>query len=336
MRRIIHYHWERRSKAFWLPLVGFLLVLATVITVMDYIPRQAVHASATDWPTFLGNNARTDYNAAETTINPTTAPHLKIHWRAFTAAHALITTQVIEANSVLYWGSWDGVMHATDPNTGQSLWTTSLSTTPGGCSKKPNATDLSFVASWQVPRSDMVGQDDDFGSTPTLFSATINGVAHAMLGIVNKDGYYYALDRNNISAGPLWKVRMSVGGAAPAKNASIPSAAYDGTYLYTAGSGTTIGGQSCPGSLQKLDPNSGAVLWADCLPAAVLAPVFGVPGLVVVGAGNSMDVVDANTGQILFTYQDTVTSGGFWGAAMISKAVLFEGSKSGTLFAFGL
>ncbi len=481
--RYLARHLRCRSGVYWLPLVGLVLVLTTVVTVVSFIPRQTARAAATDWTTFLGNNAHTGYDSIETTINTTTAPNLKLHWMAATTAHALITTEVVVANNMLYWGSWDGVMHATDPNTGQSLWTTSLSTTPGGCSKKPkgvissvtvatvpingtatsvlfvgagaanlyalnaqtgtiiwqtnlennpaaflysstvvyngsvyigvastgdcplvtgevvrvdastgqiqntfvlvpsgcigssvwgtpaideqtgmlyfgtgnaaistctqpipygqsvvelNAANLSIVASWKVPISDTVGKDDDFGSSPTLFPTTINGVSYNMLGMVNKDGYYYALDRTNISAGPLWKVKVSVGGAAPAKNASIPAAAYDGSALYAAGSGTTIGTQSCLGSLQKLDPSTGAVLWADCLSAAVLAPTFAVPGLVVVGSGNRMDVVDSNTGQILYTYQDIATNGGFWGAATISNGVLYEGSKSGTLFAFGL
>ena len=477
-------HLQCWLKAFWLPLVGSVLVLATVLAGVTFIPGQAAHAAPTNWKTFLGSNSRTGYDSAETIINSTNASNLKLHWTASTTAHAKIADEVMVANGMLYWGSWDdGVLHATDPNTGQSLWTTSLSTTPGGCSKKPkgvissvtvatvtingtatsvlfvgagaanlyalnahtgaiiwqtnlqnnpaaflysstafykgsvyigvastgdcplvqssvvrikastgqiqntfkvvpdgclggavwgtpaidnqtgkiyfgtgnagatsctlpmplgqavvelNATNLSLVASWQVPKSDIVGQDDDFGSSPTLFQATINGVSHAMLGIVNKDGYYYALDRTNISAGPLWKVKISVGGSEPATNASISAAAYDGTALYAAGSGTTIGAQSCLGSLQKLDPSTGAVLWADCLSAPVLAPTFAVPGLVIVGSGNSMDVVDSKTGQILYTYQDTMTNGSFWGAATISNGMLYEGSKSGNLFAFGL
>ena len=484
MRSMVR-HLQRRPGVLWLPLIGFALVLGTVIGVVSYMPRQAAHAATTrDWATFLGSNSRTGYNRVETIINPTTAPNLKLLWTASAAQNSLITAEVIVDNNILYWGSWDGVMHGTDPNTGQQLWATSLSTTPGGCSNKAKgvisspvvakvsiggtvtpvlfvgagaanlyalnahtgailwqtnlqnnpaafiyaspayyngslyvgvastgdcplvtgevvqvnastgqvqntfalvpsgcigssvwgapaidpqtgmlyfatgnadlktctqpvpysqaivelkAADLSYVASWQIPPSDIVGSDDDFGSSPTLFHATINGVSHKMLGVVNKDGYYYALDRNNISAGPLWKTRISIGGPAPGKGASIPAAAYDGTGLYAAGSQTTIGTQTCAGSLQKLDPNTGVAIWADCLSAAVLAPTFAVPGLVVVGSGNSMDVVDSNTGNILYTYQDTSTSNsGFWGAATIANGILYEGSKSGHLFAFGL
>jgi outer membrane protein assembly factor BamB len=85
-----------------------------------------------------------------------------------------------------------------------------------------------------------------------------------------------------------------------------------------------------------LDPNTGTVLRADCLNGSVLAPTLAVPGLVVVGAGNSMDVVDSQTGQILFTYTDTTTNGDFWGAATISGGILYDESKSSMLFAFRL
>lgn len=480
MKRIIHAL-HRQRKVLWLPLVSFAVVFATVFSILSYTPRQSAHANSPDWATFLGSNAHTDYNAAETAINPSNAPKLSVLWSMPSATKAIVTAQMIMANGMLYWGSWDGVMHASDPATGNQLWSTMLSTTPGGCSNKSkgvisspvvatvpingsptstlfigagaanlyaldaltgqilwqtnlqnnaaafiyasptyyngslyigvastgdcplvigevvqvnastgqvqntftlvpngcigssvwgaitvdettgmlylgtgnadlntcpqsipyaqalvelNASNLSLVAYWQVPPSDLVGVDDDFGSAPTLFSATINGVPYSMVGIVNKDGDYYAFDRTNISAGPLWKVRVSVGGSAPAKNASIPSATYDGSYLYVAGSETTIGGQTCAGSLQQLDPATGNVLWADCLSASVLAPVFGVPGLLVIGSGAAMDVVNASNGQILYTYQDTGSNSGFWGAAMISGGVIYEGSKSGTLFAF--
>src|SRR5258707_3990406 len=481
--RHIFRHLQHRPIVYWLPFIVFVLVFTTVLAVTSYLPRQAAHAASTDWTTFLGSNARTGYDSAETIINPTTAPNLKLHWTASTVNHALITTEVMTANGMLYWGSWDGVVHASDPNTGNDLWTANLGTRPGGCSNKPkgvissvtvatvpikgiptsvvfvgsgpaslfaldalkgtilwqttlssdpasflysstaiyngsiyigvastgdcplvqgevdridastgliqntfkvvpdggcqggsvwgaptideqtgmlyvgtgnvdkksctqplllgdaivelNAADLSMVASWPLPVADR-GQDTDYGSTPTLFQATINGVSHAMLGMANKNGYYYALDRTNISAGSLWKVRVSLGGAAPAKAGSIAASAYDGTSLYVAESGTTIGGLACAGSLRKVDPSSGAFLLEDCLPGAVLAPTLAVPGLVIVGAGKNMDVVNSQTGQILYTYTDTATNGGFWGAATISNGVLYEGSKSGHLFAFGL
>jgi hypothetical protein len=38
--------------------------------------------------------------------------------------------------------------------------------------------DLSFVNAWPVPADQQAEGDADFGSTPTLFQATISGVTH--------------------------------------------------------------------------------------------------------------------------------------------------------------
>jgi outer membrane protein assembly factor BamB len=485
MRNIVR-QLRHRPKLFGLSLVGFLLVLAIVVGVMSYFPSQAARAASNGWTTFLGSNARTGYDAAETTINTTTAPNLNLHWTFSNPLHAQITAEVMAANGMLYWGSWDGVLHASNPATGKDVWKTSLATRPGGCSKRPkgvissvtvatvpingtptsvvfvgsgpatlyaldalngtiywqtilssdpasfiysstalyqgsiyvgvastgdcplvqaevarldastgvvqnifktvpdggcigasvwgapaideqagkiyfgtgnvdhksctlpmplgdslielNTADLTKVASWPLPKGER-GQDTDYGSNPTLFQATINGVSHAMVGIVNKNGYYYALDRTNIAAGPLWNVRISVGGAQPSKNATIAAGAYDGTNLYVAGSLTMLTDPKCistAGSLRALDPSTGAILWEDCLTGPVLAPVVAVPGLLIVGVGNTMIVVDSSTGNTLYSYQDTLLNGNFWGAALISNGVLYEGSRSGTMFAFGL
>src|SRR5713226_9275584 len=136
MRDIVR-HLRHRPKTFGLPLVGFLLVLATMVAVVSYFPRQAAHATATNWKTFLGSNARTSFDAAETTINTTTASNLKLHWTFSNPLHAQITAEVMVANGMLYWGDWNGVLHASDPATGNDIWTASLATRPGGCSLRP-------------------------------------------------------------------------------------------------------------------------------------------------------------------------------------------------------
>jgi outer membrane protein assembly factor BamB len=197
-----------------------------------------------------------------------------------------------------------------------------------------NASNLLLVASWQLDTNPSL--DYDVGSTPTLFNATINNVPHAMVGFVGKDGNYYAFDRANVGAGPLWKVAISIGGSSPETgNGSIASSSYDGTTLYVAGGITTIGGNKCSGSLRALNPNTGAFLWQMCLGSPVLDSVISVPGLVVVGWAKNLYVVDSATGQKLFSYVDSTSNARFWGAATISNGVLYIGSRSGKVFAFG-
>ncbi len=472
---------KREARQYWILMGGLalLFVLSLVVAGIVQMPRQAAHAAAGDWPTFLGNNARTGYNGQETTINPSTAPNLKLLWTASTSGH--ISSEPLMVNGVLYWGSWDGLFHATDPTSGKDIWTKNLGQKPGSCGQtygivgtatvasitvngtptqavfvaggqddvtaldtsngniiwqtnlgnnkaeflygsisvyngsvyvgvssfgdcpliqgqvvqlnattgaiqntfnvvpngcvggavwgsltideatgmlyfgtgngspksclkteplasaivELNASNLSLVSSWQVTTNPSL--DYDIGSTPTLFNATINGNPHQMVGFVSKDGNYYAFDRTNIGAGPLWKSVISIGGSGPESgDGSISASSYDGTYLYQAGGITTINGTKCNGSLRALDPNTGNYIWQMCLSSPVLDPVISVPGLVVVGFGKNMYVVNSATGQKLFSYVDTTSNARFWGAATISNGVLYDGSRSGKLFAFGL
>ena len=191
-----------------------------------------------------------------------------------------------------------------------------------------NAATLKFVAAWQVPASDMT-PDGDFGSSPTFFNATIGGVFHKMVGLVNKNGIYYAFDRKNISAGPLWKVRL---GTNPGP--SLSSSAWDGTTLYVAAATTTIGGSNCIGSLRALNPASGAFLWEDCLNFDPIGPVIGVPGLVELGVGTSIMIFDTTNGNQLFKYSDTNKNSNFEGPGTISNGVLYHGNLDGNLYAF--
>ncbi len=109
---------------------------------------------------------------------------------------------------------------------------------------------------WQVPREQQNG-DSDFGTTLTLFQETINGVSTNMVGAANKDGIYYAFDRSNIGAGPVWEVRIAVNGECPqCGGGSVSSSAWDGHTLYMAGGKTTINGEACRGSVRALNPNT--------------------------------------------------------------------------------
>jgi len=76
-----------------------------------------------DWPTYLADNGRSGYNKNETSITAATAPGLKQHWMYH--AKNYISTQPMEAFGMIYWGSWDGLEHATDLN-GREVWATPL------------------------------------------------------------------------------------------------------------------------------------------------------------------------------------------------------------------
>jgi glucose dehydrogenase len=50
---------------------------------------------------------------------------------------------------------------------------------------------------YQIFKNHQQGDDSDFGSTPNLFSIVKNGITHQAIGVGNKNGYYYILNRQN-------------------------------------------------------------------------------------------------------------------------------------------
>ncbi len=470
-------HTSRKGIRFTSPggygLAIAILIILTLAMSMVAVP---VFAQSSDWPTFMGSNARTDYNGSESVINRKTAPNLKLRWSV--KAGGSVSSQVVEANGLIYWGSGDGLEHATNPSTGVDMWATNLGQTSGKCvqnqgvtstatvanvnlngqmtpvvfvgggnvqlyalngntgaiiwqtplgtqpdnflygstavyngsiyigvsslgdcplvqgqvvqvnettglvqnvfnvvptgctgasvwdtptidevtgilyvgtgnpgkcsSAEPyasaivalNASDLSLVNYWQVPSSQQIA-DGDFGSTPTLFTATIHGQMHDMIGLEHKNGIYYAFDRASISSGPLWQARIAKTPPLHSGEVSISSSAWDGTNLYVAGAASSINGQKCQGNLRALNPGTGAVLWKVCLKGVVFNPVMAVPGLVETGSSSSLYIFNSSTGKQLFTDPDPSRQADFWGAATIINGMLFQGNMDGTLYVFG-
>ena len=451
-------------------LIVLMLVFVLIGTMSVLLRQQVARAQDGDWPTFLGNDGHTNFNSAETIINPATAPNLKLRWSHKISSH--ISTQPIVANGLLYWGSYDGFEHASnlsdgsdlwktnlgqstdcrnqihgvlstaavasvqiggvsktvvfvgggdanlyalDANSGTIIWQTALGTSPntflyssptvfngsvymgvsahadcskiqgyvvqlealtgtiqhtfnvvpagcvggsvwssptidvntgtlyfssserGLCNKHEkmmdalialNASDLSLIGFWQIPAAEMIN-DGDFGSSPTLFTALINGTSHNMVGLANKNGIYYAFDRANISAGPLWELRL-----ATPPGPSSSSSAWDGTTLYVAAGTATVNGTSCAGTLSALNPATGVPLWQDCLNYDARSSVTSVAGLVEVAVGTSMIVVDTTTGNQLFSFQDANRKSNFLGPGSISNGVLYQANMDGIMYAF--
>jgi polyvinyl alcohol dehydrogenase (cytochrome) len=202
---------------------------------------------------------------------------------------------------------------------------------------------LHLLGSWQVPPAMLPGQDSDFGSTPTLFSARIGGVGHRMVGLQNKNGFYYAFDRYAISRGPLWRDRLAGSGNCPeCGTGDISPSAYNGHLLFIGSEQTRIGRVTCAGSIRAVRPSTGQVVWADCLQGgAVLGAVTVVPGLAFVDAGSTVYAVGTNRGTIVWSYRDTnggsgFWAAGFWGAPTVSGGRVYAGNQDGNLYAFGI
>jgi hypothetical protein len=192
------------------------------------------------------------------------------------------------------------------------------------------------MGSWQVPAAQL-GPDSDFGSTPTLFPATIGGAVHHLVGAANKNGIYYALDEANINNGPVWTAQIAVGGPGPESgDGSISPSAWDGTTLYVGGGNTTIGGQSCQGGLRALNPATGAFIWERCMTdGPVMGSVTVVPGVVAVGEGTALWLMATSDGHDLFKTWDLTTNSKYYAGPTIANGVVYIANKDGNLYAYG-
>jgi polyvinyl alcohol dehydrogenase (cytochrome) len=145
--------------------------------------------------------------------------------------------------------------------TGQSLYNESI------VRLDPNT--LNVLDWWQIPSAQQIN-DSDFGSSPTVWTATINGVSTPMVGACNKNGIFYALAQDDLSAGPVWQTQITVPYPGGTKLCDS-SAVYDGNQLIIGGgAATTINGTTYAGSVQSLNPATGVPNWQTGLPATIV------------------------------------------------------------------
>jgi outer membrane protein assembly factor BamB len=195
---------------------------------------------------------------------------------------------------------------------------------------KLNAADLSVEDCWQVPASQQE-PDGDFGASPVLMDPS-NG-AH-LLAVPNKNGILYVLNRNSLTSGPVWEMRLGTG------TTQVASAAWDGTNLYVAGGPTTLqDGTTCKNaSLYSLQGASGAINWERCLPRHATDPPFLTPGLVFLGDAANIVAFSATGGTQEFAFHDP--AGGptdlFLGPPVVIDGRLYEGNMDGNLWCLGL
>jgi outer membrane protein assembly factor BamB len=195
-----------------------------------------------------------------------------------------------------------------------------------------NGQTLTRQSYWQLPQDEAI-VDSDFGGSPTLFTADINGVETPMVGACNKNGYYYALAQNDLRAGPVWSWQMTN----PYKflNGECDSAAiFDGTNLIEGGgAGTTINGVTYAGSVQSLNPATGQPIWQTGLPGGVIgSPTEDGAGVVsaqvFMSSTNQTGVylLDASTGAIIDSIVLPSTS--LFGQAVFANNDLLIGGQS--------
>ncbi len=193
-----------------------------------------------------------------------------------------------------------------------------------------DATTLKVKSSWQTPPSQSI-LDGDWGTTPSLFT---DASGRQLVGAANKNGLFYAFDRGQLDAGPVWMQRIAIGGGCPdCGEGSVSTPAFAEGRIFMGGGKAIIAGQARTGFVQAIDPANGAVTWERPFEHAVMPALTWVHGMVVGGIGPDLVVMSAADGSVLFTAH---TGPETYSAPSSAEGMLFVGSLDGSLWAFGL
>jgi polyvinyl alcohol dehydrogenase (cytochrome) len=213
---------------------------------------------------------------------------------------------------------------------------------------KLSPSTMRITSIWQVPLSQH-GPDSDFGASPMLFSATIGGVTRQLVGAENKNGVYYALNRDDLAAGPVWSYaaenRAALGSSACEDINTISSSAWAGPGSPIMVAGLAASGSSCIGTVAALNPSNGQPEWQIPLQGSIEGALTQIPGLVAVGSGATVDLLSSATGKVLFSYTEPskpqpkgvilgAPAGEFWAPPTIVGNTLYIANQDGALRAF--
>jgi polyvinyl alcohol dehydrogenase (cytochrome) len=223
---------------------------------------------------------------------------------------ALLNTDYTMPAGQVGAGVWSSV--ATD---GATVWATTGSTNPPPAPQgesysvvQLDASTLTETGVWTIPASDRKF-DSDFGASPTLFTATLAGNPTQMVGACNKNGYFYAFNATNVSAGPVWRTRIGKASTGSGVDACLSAAIWNGSHLFIGGNPVTLNGTSYRGSVAELDPATGSILWQTGLPGVILgSPTMNASGVIAAStyecagaAANSTYLIDSSDGSVVAT-----------------------------------
>jgi outer membrane protein assembly factor BamB len=179
-----------------------------------------------------------------------------------------------------------------------------------------------------------VDNDDlAFGAVPNLFEAEIGGAVREVVGIGNKDGTYYVLDRDGVNEltgriEPYWSANVVPGG--PIGGIIGAASIGDGMAVFSTGFGFSVTRPQKP-AVHALDLRDGSVLWQDASVDSSYAPCMGVPGLALCGGTPrpNVNVFARAGGTLLKSVQAAPVPSGVSAGATIVGGQMFVGAGTG-------
>jgi polyvinyl alcohol dehydrogenase (cytochrome) len=205
---------------------------------------------------------------------------------------------------------------------------------------------------YQAYHTTGVGQDLVFGSTPNLFTMDVNNVPTPVIGVGNKNGTYFVLNRqsgelldNYIIGTPYSQYRVALGNA----TSNALAEGIRGLAGYTYNQGTTVNPEifipsfyysnsiSQRGKLEAIYPNNGTVAWSVLTQGALIGSVSIVPGAVIEGdADGNLYAFSTSTGAILYhtQFQNSVEAGITPAEGFVLVPTSFGANNTAGLFAY--
>lgn len=182
---------------------------------------------------------------------------------------------------------------------------------------------------WRWRPREVDPEDLSFGALPNLFAIEFAGATREVVGIGNKDGNYYVLDRDGTNEvtgriEPYWSRKVVAGGSIGGLIAS--AAVGEGRVWFSTAIGTDLSDPQLPAAW-SLDAASGDVLWSSSDAGPSYSSTTAVPGVAFMGSlGGTLYGYDADTGAELVQLSARGTLGS---AATVVGGEVFVGSGSG-------
>jgi outer membrane protein assembly factor BamB len=179
---------------------------------------------------------------------------------------------------------------------------------------------LKLLGEFQIPAKQVI-HDSDFGASPVIVGNDV--------GACNKNGIFYMLSQATMKV--AWEDR--VGHVATGSDNCIAAPAVDGSVMYTAGVGGTIGGKAYRGSVQERDVATGAKVWQTGLGGGDIGStaldaghVLTVPIYSGRSTVPSLYLIDAATGRIL---KGLASGGKDFPQGVFAENMLFSANSEG-------
>jgi outer membrane protein assembly factor BamB len=250
--------------------------------------------------------------------------------------HTVVGTWWADANHQPGGGIW--TQQAYDPVTNRLFVTTGTIALGKTTAQQPWADafvaidpdTMQTVDAFSPIPGDNYYTDADFGASPTLYDSPDG---RHFIAATNKNGWVYALDRDHLAAGIIWKYQISGGGASPdLGESSIVSAPYAGGTLFVGGARTPDG--NYPGAVAALDAFTGAEKWIFHPAGFVLAGMTVTGQALFAGTADPVSgrgilyALDQATGAVLYQ----LSTARIFGEPTWANGALYVGDGSGSIF----